>query len=123
MPNPERPPQPEAGVIPIDRGIDIRLRGVQEIRDRALALHGRCVKVASATEDAIRSELAKPLEEQDLGKVERLHSELVRIESAVQGLDRILGESFEQAGALREEWVRLVERLTESPDGEPQSGA
>jgi len=118
MTTPEQPPRPEADVASIDRGIDIRLRGVQEIRNRALALHRRYVALASTTQAAMSTELAKSLDEQDLAKVERLHAELARIEDAILGLDRILGESFEQEHALREERVRLVERLTETDIGE-----
>jgi len=119
MPDRERPSESEADVSPIDRGVDIRLRGVQEIRDRALALHRRSTKLAATTEETIRAELAKPLGEQDLAKVVRLHAELARLEPTILGLDRILVESFEQEGVLREEWVRLVERLTEPDEGDP----
>lgn len=86
---------------------------VERIRKKALDLYKRFIAIKTKKEEMLDEELKKPPKEQDLRSIASLEDDLAECDKTESQLDDIILGSFEKSGSLREDWIKLEEKMGE----------
>lgn len=96
---------------PISRGVEIQKDKVEEIKQWAMARHAEVVELGRIVSQRREQELAKPVEQQDAGKILEFENQDRALDDISNELTDLIMGAFNKEDELRKKWLALEERL------------